>query len=503
MKRKNLPRLAYNWISGVGAVLAGVSFSAAALLLVLSVFSQVRSPYVGVLLYVALPALVVVGLLLIPLGMWRRARKLKERGDEEIPPWPRIDLNVRRERNGAFLFVVGSTLFVLASIVGVYKAYHYTESVSFCGAVCHTAMKPQFVTHRLSAHAHVACTQCHVGPGVGWYAKSKIRGLDRVYQVLAGKVPKPIPIPVSDLKPTEIECHSCHWPEMFFGGRDRHFDNYMYDQGNTHWPIDMTVHVGGGDPAIDRTGGIHWYMYVGYKIEYIARDHARQDIPWVRATNRKTGEVTVYQDTSNPLSNKEIASATVVTLDCIDCHNQPTHRFHTPDEAIDQALAAGEIDPSLPDIKKTAIKAMAKGYPSQEAGVQAIAKAMDSYYQKNHSDIYKTRHFAIAQAVRATQKRYTDNVFPSMKASWKEYPDNLGHLYSPGCFRCHLGDHKSDDGKTISHDCQTCHTIMAQGSGSRAETATSLSGLPFEHPAPIAGIWKQAACSGCHGGTRP
>ncbi len=503
MAKRNLPHLAYNWISGMGALLAGVAFSAAALLLGLSVVSQITSPYIGIVVYILLPAIVVFGLVLIPIGMWRRSRWLKRREPGELPAWPRIDLNRKRDRNGVLVFVLGSGVFVLGSIVGVYKAYEYAESVSFCGKLCHTVMAPQYATHEISPHANVACTSCHVGPGVGWYARSKVRGLSRAYEVVRDSYPTPIPIPISDLKPTELECHHCHWPELFYGGRDRHFDNYMYDKDNTHWPIDMVVHIGGGDPAIDRTTGSHWYMVVGYKISYIARDQKRQDIPWVRATNRKTGEVTVYQDTNKPLSKKEIEAATPVTLDCVDCHNAPTHRFHTPDEAIDQALAMGTISPDLPNIKKVAVAAMAKSYENQQTAVAGIAKDIDGAYEKNHPDLYEKHRDEIQAAISQTQKRFTDNVFPTMKANWKNYPSNIGHLYSRGCFRCHLGDHASSSGETIDHGCSTCHDIMAQGSGSRAETASTLAGLSFEHPADIGGMWQEAACSMCHSGTKP
>ena len=44
-----------------------------------------------------------------------------------------------------------------------------------------------------------------------------------------------------------------------------------------------------------------------------------------------------------------------------------------------------------------------------------------------------------------------------MKVTWGVYPDNVGHMTSAGCFRCHDGGHTAKDGTTISADCEYCH----------------------------------------------
>jgi hypothetical protein len=481
-------------------VLASVSFLTAVTFLLLSIFAKIASPYLGIMVYLVLPGVVVLGLLLIPLGMWRKSRRLRKDTAVEYPPWPRIDLNLPSVRNGAVIFLTGTILFVLASTVGTYQAYHYTESVSFCGKLCHTVMKPEYVTHQISPHAIVKCATCHTGPGAGWYARSKIRGVGRAYEVLFSNYPRPIPTPIPDLKPTEMECHQCHWPEMFFGGRRSIFHHYMYDETNTHWPVDMIIHTGGGDPGIDQTGGIHWYMNIGYTIEYIARDNERQDIPWVRATNKNTGKVTVYQDQNNPLSKAEIAAASPRTMNCIDCHNRPTHIFRTPDRAIDLAIFIGQIDPRLPNVKKTAVFAMAASYQSEDDAMRGIAARISQYYRNHHANLYREKQAEIRKVIEAVQSRFSQNVFPSMKVNWKTHPDNLGHLHYKGCFRCHLGRHRSESGELIPHDCKTCHRIVAQGSGKRAQTETTPAGIEFEHPVDIDGLWEQMACSDCHTG---
>ena len=500
MTHRQLPLLAYNWITGIGAVVATVSFVTASVFLTLSIFGWLRGPYVGILIYLALPAVIVVGLALIPLGMWRQSRVLRRSGVEERPRWPCIDLNAASTRNGVLIFAAGTFLYVLASTVGVYQASQYTESVKFCGKLCHTVMKPEYVTHQISTHAIVRCTTCHVGPGPGWYEKSKVRGLGRVYEVLYAGYPRPIPTPIADLRPTEIECHRCHWPEKFFGGRNWVFHNRLYDEKNTYWPVQMVIHTGGGDPGIDQTGGIHWYMNIGYKIEYIARDRQRQDIAWVRATNKKTGEVTVYQNQANRLSEAEIERLSPQVMDCIDCHNSPAHVFHTPDYAIDMSMFLKQIDVDLPNIKAVAVSGLASPYRSDEEAMSSISEHIEGYYKTGYPTVYKKKLPEIRQAVKATEQRYSENIFPGMNVNWKVYPDNIGHLYYKGCFRCHLGQHRSENGKTIPHDCNTCHKIVAQRSGTEAQTATSPTGLTFEHPVSIGGIWQTMACSDCHHG---
>jgi hypothetical protein len=50
-------------------------------------------------------------------------------------------------------------------------------------------------------------------------------------------------------------------------------------------------------------------------------------------------------------------------------------------------------------------------------------------------------------------------VFPLMRVTWGTYPNQLGHIDTPGCFRCHDDSHKTKDGKAISQDCELCHAI--------------------------------------------
>ncbi len=496
-----LPPSAYNPLSALGAAVALVcALVGLALLAAGLFFEEQHNPYFGIFLYLVLPAVLVAGLLLIPIGMLRRRRR---RAAEPGGRWPVIDLNRPAHRSAALIFVAGTALFLALSAVGSYGAYHHSESVEFCGTTCHQVMEPEHTTYQHSPHARVACASCHIGEGADWFVKSKLSGVYQIYATLADRYPRPIPAPIENLRPAQETCERCHWPQMAFGAQQRRFSHYRYDDANTPWTIDLLIKTGGGDPALGQTSGIHWHMNVGVRVEYIARDEKRQDIPWVRVTDRHTGEVTVYQSESNPLPAEEIAAATPRVMDCVDCHNRPSHVFQSPDEAIDLALRAGTIDPGLPAIKRVAVDAMAAEYATREEAREGIAGAVASFYREQHEEVWRRRRAAVEQAVAGVQDAYARNVFPHMNARWSAYPSNAGHFDSIGCMRCHGGDHVADDGQRVTTDCTACHTILAQGSGDRIATATTEAGLEFEHPEDIADMWREVGCWECHQGLRP
>jgi nitrate/TMAO reductase-like tetraheme cytochrome c subunit len=500
---KKLPILSHNWVSALGAVVSLVSFFTILFLVSVNAVIGIRNPYVGIILYMVLPAFLVFGLLLIPAGMYGRWRRWQKRGELPYQKWPSLDLNDRQSRNAFMVFLGGTFLFILVSAVGMYQAYQYTDSVAFCGKTCHTVMRPEYVTHDSSPHARVKCATCHIGPGVGWYTKSKLSGLYQVYAVLADVYPRPIPTPISNLRPARVTCEQCHWPGQFFGAMQRRFDHYRYDKGNTLWPVNLLLKVGSGNPMISKTAGIHWHVDPDIRVEYIARDKQRQDIPWVRVTDRSTGEVRVFEDESHPLLKKQIASAVPRVMDCMDCHNRPSHNFQSPDFEIDLQLSLGRIDASLPDIKKEAVRAMAATYASDEAAMEGIRKSVNDFYRTVYPDVYSSNRDAIDSAITATQQAYRKNIFPVMKTKWSDYPNDIGHFIFPGCMRCHDGKHKGKGGISIPHDCHTCHIVLEQGKTGSTETLNLNSGLDFLHPVDIGGAWKETGCWECHSGVQP
>lgn len=497
------PRLSHNWLTLSGAVAALVAGFTILFLLVINYTVGIKNPYLGVMLYMVLPAGLVIGLFLVPLGMYIRWRVLQRGGVINYVKWPYIDLNDKRHRKAALVFAVGTLLFVLISAVGTYEGYHYTDSVAFCGLTCHKVMKPEHSTYQNSPHARVKCVACHIGPGVGWYAKSKLSGLYQVYATIANIYPQPIPTPIENLRPARETCEQCHWPRQFYGAQQWQFDHYMYDRDNTHWPINMLIRTGGGASLAAQTTGIHWHMNIAMEVEYIARDEQRQDIPWVKVTERETGRVTIYHNTSSPLPEKERGALERRIMDCMDCHNRPSHNFHSPDYEIDIAILTGNIDRRIPEIKRVAVEAMIKEYKSEADAVTGIAGYITEFYRTEYPDFYTYNRVVINEAVKAAQAAYLRNIFPSMKTSWADYPNDIGHFTFPGCIRCHDGQHRSDNGLVISADCRTCHIILSQGSGERAQIANTPEGLEFRHPVDIGGAWKGGACSQCHTGKRP
>jgi hypothetical protein len=213
--------------------------------------------------------------------------------------------------------------------------------------------------------------------------------------------------------------------------------------------------------------------------------------------------LTIYQDQENPLSAEEIQAAVPRVMDCMDCHNRPSHQYRSPERAIDSAILTGRIDRSLPAIKRVAVEAMAKTYETEDDARRSIATLVPDYYRTNHPEILAEKRVAIDQAVVAIQEQFSQIIFPEMKVRWDGYPDNIGHLIYPGCMRCHDGNKVSDDGWVVTRECRTCHIILSQGSGDRAQMAASPDGLEFVHPEDIEDEWRETGCYDCHTGTQP
>jgi hypothetical protein len=373
---------------------------------------------------------------------------------------------------------------MMLSAVGTYNAFNFTESVQFCGETCHTVMKPELTTHDHGPHARVACVACHVGPGVNWFVRSKLTGSYQLYAVTFNKYPRPITTPIKNLRPARETCEQCHWPEEFSGNLDRTFNYFQGDASNSPYSIRLSIKVGGANPNRGPVGGIHWHTMQNTRVEYIATDPARQKIPWVRLTD-SNGVVTVFRQSrfTNDISHYEIR-----VMDCIDCHNRPSHRYVPPDQAVNLAMELGQIDRTLPWIKTNAVYVLTRKYSNDAEARTGIATALAERYPND------TR---IESAIPTLQRIYSDNFFPEMKADWSVYPDNLGHMLWPGCFRCHDGMHKTEDGRhsIMANDCNACHTILAQGAGAELQQLTP-GGQSFKHT----GGDYDLSCSDCHTG---
>jgi len=243
--------------------------------------------------------------------------------------------------------------------------------------------------------------------------------------------------------------------------------------------------------------GIHWHMNIANEITYVSIDERRQVIPWVQIKDRE-GRVTEYFDRNRPLTPDQIASGNRRRMDCIDCHNRPAHNYLPPDVAVDQGFDAGRLDPSLPYLKKQSVEVLTKPYNTTEEAVNAIASSLNDFYRVNYADLYGQKRQAIDTAVKEVQRIYQTYFFPEMKTDWQTHPNNIGHLYFNGCFRCHDGDHVSKDGKVITNNCNVCHTMIYDS----ANPAASVKMGPFIHPVDL-GALADRKCEFCHKPNKP
>ncbi len=481
----------FNVISLIGMILAVAATGLIVIFLALEAITGVEHPYLGILVYFIFPAMLVAGLLLVPVGALRVRQKRRQAQPEDITPYPDLDLNDKNKRHLFVFFIFGTIVFVLVIALAAIKGYHFTESTDFCGKLCHTVMTPEHTAWSKSPHAKVACVECHIGPGAKWYVKAKISGLKQIYAVLAHTYSMPIETPITNLRPARDICERCHWPEKFYTGRQKVFYHYAPDAKNTPREINMLINIG-GTPKSPNEMGIHWH--IGREVTYIARDRKRLDIPYV-AVKDKNGKITEYHDTDSPLKKEEIAKGERRLMDCTDCHNRPTHIYRSPGQEMDENFVSGHIDPSLPYIKKVAVELLTKPYKTKEEARAAITGGIEAYYAKTYPQLAKDKAAAISQSIERVLDIYDRNFFPSMKVSWNTYPDHIGHFYSPGCFRCHGGKHKSAEGKTISKDCDLCHTVLGQKQENIKPGARVTS---FKHPTDIGDAVTAMNCSDCH-----
>ena len=481
-----------NPISLAGVALALVSLGNIFLFSLIGLIAERPSPYMGILAYMVAPGFLIGGLLLIGVGAWREGRKKAG----EVPVYPRIDLNDPGQRSAVISFGAFLVAFVMLSGVGSYKAYEFTDSVQFCGQTCHSVMKPEFTAYQLSPHARVGCVECHVGSGATWYVKSKLSGTRQVFAAMFNTFPRPIPTPVHNLRPAQETCEECHWPNKFYGAQLKVFTHSASDEKNTPRQIRMLIKTGGGDPATGAPEGIHWHMNIANEIDYVAADDQRQIIPYIHVKDMR-GRVTEYYAQDSTLSKEQVAKARRHRMDCVDCHNRPTHIYVSPDQAVDQALLARKLDASLPYIKQQAVAALTGKYDTTETALQAIAHDIDGFYESKYPDVAKNKQLEIRNAIEEVQQVFRRTTFPEMKLNWQTHPNNLGHFYFNGCFRCHDGQHVSAEGRVVSKDCTICHTLVGQEEGGTSIAAAPK--LSFQHPVDL-GDLTQVNCSDCHNG---
>lgn len=351
------------------------------------------------------------------------------------------------------LFVVG----VLA-----YSSYHYMESNSFCGEVCHVPMTPEYTAYQNSSHSRVNCVECHIGSGASWFVKSKISGARQLFAVVADTFSRPIETPVHGLRPARDTCEQCHRPEKFLGDKLVVKDKFLEDEKNTHVKTVLLMKIGSAGDQAAESHGIHWHVAPENLITYKAVDWQRNIIPEI-SQRTADGKVVVYRSGD---ADEQLAAATHLQereMDCMDCHNRPSHIYLPADKALDGKLMTNKIPRDLPYIKQQALAVVTgQEFATQDEAHTAIANGLTEFYKTKYPVIYEKERPLVAKAIEGVQAAYAENVFPAMGIQWDTYHTNIGHDNDLGCWRCHDEEHTAENSEVISMDCETCHTILAE-----------------------------------------
>jgi len=439
--------------------LVGTAIAIMGLVLIISLFVMEQlgfegGPYLGILTYLILPMIFVTGLILIPIGAVLYRRRLRRTpGGESTPLMPVFDLNQPKTRHWMMVFVAATMLNIVIVAGATYKGVEVMESVEFCGTACHSVMEPEHTAYQRSSHSRVSCAECHIGPGADWFVKSKLDGAWQLVAVAFDLYPRPITTPLHDLRPARETCEQCHWPTRFVGDRLKIKTHYEEDEANTELTTALLLKVGG--KAGRKSSGIHWHVDRGVTIRFRS-DESREEVYEVEYTNAK-GDVKVFADRKAPEDG-----GTWREMDCVDCHNRPSHNYQAPESEIDTAMRDGLIDKTLPFVRREALRIIDAEYASHEEAREVITAELTQYYQNSYPDVAEARADDIAAAAVTLGDIYSVNVFPQMKVWWNTYPEHIGHESSDGCFRCHGKKLRTEDRETISRDCDTCHSILAE-----------------------------------------
>ena len=447
--------LTRHWLSLAGAALVATAAISALFVESHEIRGHADNPYVGILVFLIIPFVFFAGLALVPVGVYLSKREI--RAGLAAPPF---DRKAALRRIVLFLGIT-TAINVLLGTQLTYRAVEYMETPKFCGSSCHT-MKPEMAAYANSPHSRVECVDCHVASGASGWISSKVNGTRQLIQTLFNIAPKPIPSALASnrLVPNRETCENCHWPQKFGGVRLRLFSKFAEDESNTRTDTVMLMLVGG-----ERIAGIHdAHLAPGVHIRFVAADPARQSIPWVEYRNASTNQTRTFVSPGPP--GKPPGELPKYEMQCVDCHNRPTHTFELPDRAIDKALTFGEIPSGLPFIKKESVRLLKTDYRTSEDAAVKLPAGLINYYRQKYPAIYARRSGDIHRAAKTVLAIYNRNVFPELKVTWGTYPNNLGHSDFPGCFRCHDGSHTTQDGTAITQDCSACHQPLAMDEAS-------------------------------------
>ena len=440
----------------LGVILTTVSATLMVLGLIVEIFGLTENPYVPLVAFLVLPGGLITGLVLIPLAAYLRRRQWHKYGIAK--DHLAINLSDHRHRRMLIWFVVLTVLFfALLTVIG-YEGYHFSDSPYFCGRVCHQVMEPEYTVYQRSPHAKVHCVECHIGPGAEWFVRAKISGMRQVLAVATNSYSRPIPAPVESLRPARDTCEGCHWPEKFSGKKVKTFYHFTNDNQTDPEKVEIALHIGGHNPVTDKYEGIHWHVSKNVEIKYLPANERRLAISKVKV---KRADGSTDEFVNPDIEAEDGKEFEWRTMDCIDCHNRPTHVYDLPEERVDFGLLSTKINPEIIGIREDSLTVLTKDYNTRDEAKAQMANDLLELQTKRHGIDYVTAHEAdIRKAADYLLETYLGNVWPNMNIKWGTYGSHLGHQRAEegwGCWRCHDDEHVNANGDSIPQNCDLCH----------------------------------------------
>jgi hypothetical protein len=485
--------LSRNLITYIGWSMVLATFAIGIVLIAADLLFHRTSPYNALVTYLVIPVILAVGIIIGFIGIaiewhWRKKGGLEHR-------LPVVDMNVPKTRREFLVVVCFLAVFFGVSAVGTYRGFVFTESTQFCGAVCHSVMHPEYTAYQHSPHARVACVECHIGEGADWYVRSKISGLRQVFRTITQSFELPIEVPVRNLRPARETCEHCHWPEVFTGTIERVQWHFWNDEENTPSKYHILMKVGGANRETGESEGIHWHTSSREIVRYWPEDRQRLLIPWIEV-EYANGVKKVFRSDDAPEGRPP--ESEIRTMDCIDCHNRPSHIFQPPDVMVNRALAAGTLDRKIPSIKEQAVELVGGDYENTQAALDTIESTVRGDYLELENPGEEIAAHNVDDTISVLKTAFLYTNFPEHGVNWKTHPNHIGHRYFPGCFRCHTEEHQAEDGESISNHCNLCHEFVFQAHGDDAYGPVEYKSQVFQHPGGQEDIWEGSLCTDCH-----
>jgi nitrate/TMAO reductase-like tetraheme cytochrome c subunit len=365
--------------------------------------------------------------------------------------FPSSEVSLRRQMLP--FFVLG--VIALVGLVTVPPVWEYTNTAAFCGTTCHT-MPPEYATYQISPHARVPCVDCHIGRD--WILVQASRKVGHIRLVAATVLEDyEYPIRAGEMHPARDTCEMCHSPEKFSDDSLRVVHRYENNRENSPYDLYLLMHTGGGSEREGLGQGIHWH--IENEVEYIATDGTAngQEIPWI-SVKTSDGEVVEYSSINSPIDTANLDQYEIHEMECTTCHNRIAHLIDTPDRLVDSALYQGDVSREIPFIRTRAIELLSAKYVSLDEANRAFS-TLEGYYRDNYPDFYEEGRDSVQQAIAKLVLIYEESNYPEQSLFWTTHPNNIGHTDSPGCFRCHDGQHFSEAGEAIRLECNLCHSI--------------------------------------------